>query len=88
MAPDWLAAGTQPHPVDSHPPLAARLEALRVTLEHGWAGVRASLWPLWRGTLTMDGRPLFAETRDIPGSLEPASELLRTPTRSRARPLC
>ncbi|MCM8748135.1 M48 family metallopeptidase [Thermomicrobiaceae bacterium CFH 74404] len=76
-APSWLAAQTQPHPVDSHPPLAARLEALGVPFDEGWARVRASLRPVRRGTLTLGGRPVIAETRDIPGPLEPASRLLR-----------
>ncbi len=79
VAPDWLAAGTQPHPVDSHPPLAARLEALRVTLEHGWAGVRASLWPTWDWDAFPLGRREMSRfiPLDLPGPLEPASRLLR-----------
>jgi hypothetical protein len=42
VPPDWHAADRLPHPIDSHPPLAKRLERLRTTIERAW---RAALTP-------------------------------------------
>lgn len=35
-APDWLPSERTAHPVDTHPPLGARLEALETSLEEAW----------------------------------------------------
>ncbi len=35
-APDWLLMERTAHPVDTHPPLGARLEALETSLEEAW----------------------------------------------------
>jgi hypothetical protein len=42
VPPDWHAADRLPHPIDSHPPLAKRLERLGTTIELAW---RAALTP-------------------------------------------
>lgn len=76
VPPDWLLADSLPHPVDSHPPLATRLHALGVSPEHGWASLRASLRPIRRGAMTLGGRPVAVETRNIPGPVDAAIELL------------
>lgn len=75
-APSWLAVQAQPHPVDSHPPLAVRLDALGVPLNLGWAGVRASLWPAWTGTMTLGGQQVGVEMRGFSGPIDPASALV------------
>jgi Zn-dependent protease with chaperone function len=59
LPPPWLATGKTPHPIDTHPPLEARFEALGLTLQEVWLNVKPA--PVAAATLVPDIVELEAE---------------------------
>ncbi|MEN9223660.1 MAG: efflux RND transporter permease subunit, partial [Thermostichus sp. BF3_bins_97] len=70
--PDWLARERTAHPVDTHPPLHARLEALGVDLAQAWRAAVPAAVP----AAALVG-PLDAIDRELTSLVARLSQLLR-----------